>query len=310
LSGPLTIRWVARPELCVAQAAYVVATGSRCVDPKLEQRLVEPVTGINTRLISASIDVAAFWQHYRREVARTDDGRASCAAALLAAGCSELQLEQTTKAVSSRLSECRTQFQHRFPKLEDQLKLRGRPLSEQWNECGTGLLRQIQRRIWGTSPPDNWWPTRIDGLLVQPMRGGDGGYQLSPPSIWMEAMLTDADPAVPEVLRLASLVTGLAIERHLQDSAGQLAQAWQLAVVPLVLAAARELELIRGATLPIAEATRMWQLGGDSVADILRDWWLEAAVNETSRPIAVHELWQRLDAQRHLSPGQGPPPGA
>ena len=58
------IRWVADPELSAAHSAYVVATGAPCTDSKTEQLLVGPVTDINNRLLSSSIDVAVFWQHY------------------------------------------------------------------------------------------------------------------------------------------------------------------------------------------------------------------------------------------------------
>jgi hypothetical protein len=299
LAVPVTIRWITQPELSVAHAAYIVATGAPCVDPKTEALMIEAVTAINTRLISSSLDVREFWQTYRSQMAMNREGSKACSAALLAAGCSEFQLEQTAKAITSRLSEGRMEFHRRFPKLGEQLELRGRPLKERWDTVGAGLLVDVQRQVWGDSPPDRWWPAKTEGLLVQPMRGGDGGCEPSAARIWVEAMLTDADPQVPEVLRVAWLITCLAIDNHLAAASPMLIQAWSLAAVPLVLTAGRQLEVIRGDTLPVQSATQLWQLGGEMVGDKVDFWWHENRSSQSPLPVAVKELEHLL---RTVSP--------
>ncbi len=296
MASPVTIRWVKQPELSAAHSAYIVATGAPCVDQKTEQLLVSPVTGINTRLISSSIDIGMFWQRYRSGIIANDDSNRACAKALLSAGCSEFQVEQTAKAISSLLSECRLSFSRRFPKLGDQLELRARPLKQHWEMVGPGLLGNIQRQVWGDSLPDDWWPTRVDGLLVQPMRGGDGGYDTLAGKFWIEAMLTDVDPAVPEVLRVAWLVTQLAIESHFRDKSGDqtLARAWSLASVPLVLTAAAQLDLIQGEKLPIRAAIDLWHLGGEEVSGKLELWWQRTQDAPTPLPVALKEFDRML----------------
>ena len=70
--------------------------------------------------------------------------------------------------------------------------------------------------------------------------------------LWIEAMLTDVDPAVPEVLRVAWLITAhgdrLAHPREIGDQS--LATAWSLVSVPLVLTAAGKPELIHQDPMP------------------------------------------------------------
>lgn len=292
MAGAVTVRWITDPELSAVQAAYIVATGAPCVDEKTLQRLVGPVTGINTRLISSSIDVREFWQRYRWESVDDNDSNRACTVALLAAGCSEFQIEQTSKAISSLLSECRSSFKGRFPKLGEQLELRARPLKERWETVGPGLLRDIQRQVWGERPPSEWWPTRTEGLLIQPIRGGDGGYVASAGIFWIEAMLTDVDPKVPEVLRVAWLMTQLAIEAHVREKSGDhsLARVWSLASVPLVLTAARDLEVIRGESLPIKGAIELWNLGDEAISDKLEFWWQQTLAAKTPLPIALKEF--------------------
>lgn len=298
MAGPITVRWVSRPDLSVAQAAYVVATGAKCVDGKTEQRLIDSVTSINTRLISGSIDASQFWTRYRSEMVGSDDVQRGCASALLAAGCSEFQVEQTSKAIASLLSECRIEFVDRFPKLADQLTLRGRPLKDGWDTFGAGLLNEIARRIWGDQKPKRWWPARVDGMLIQPMRGGDGGIQPDAKAFWIEAMLTNVDPGVPELLRIAFLLTWLASEsqpaRQTPDAA--LSRAWQLATVPVVLAAGQELEQIRAPELPIARALELWLSVDKTVADKVVFWWQQHGEKMTALPVAVHDLARMLAA--------------
>ena len=292
------IRWVADPELSAGHAAYVVATGAPCTDSKTEQLLVGPVTDINNRLLSSSIDVAIFWQHYLAGLLSGAEISEACAAALILGGCSELQVEQTGKAISNRLSDARQAYTGRFPKLGEQLELRARPLREKWEAVGPGLLRDVERQVWDNSPPSGWWTSRLTVQLVQPMRGGDGGYAADDGKLWIEAMLTDVDPGVPEVLRVAWLITRIAIESHTRKKTGELAlgNAWSMVPVPLVLTAAANLDLIRPNPLPIKRAMELWQRSDASTAETLAKWWNGFRQSPTPLPVALQQLDQLLEA--------------
>lgn len=313
VAATVTVRWTAHRRLSAIHAAYVVATGSRCVDPKTEQALVGPVTDLNNRLLSASIDVGAFWRRLMIEVAgdRSDSDRAdarACEIALIAGGVSELLREQTAPAIARRLSECRLAFANRFPKLAEQLPLRAQPLIQRWEAFGPGLLKHVADSIWQSSPPQGWWPPRVQGLLIQPMRGGDGGYDCDGQRIWVEAMLTDADPAVPEVLRVALLLTQLAVELHTREKSGEHSQSlpWSLAAVPLVLSAAAELQLLPPGRLPIGPAVQQWHLGDDRTADIVARWWQQLSESRTPLPVALKAL-KRMCESNPSSASQGNP---
>ncbi len=295
-----TIRWVADPELSAAHSAYVVATGAPCTDLKTEQLLVGPVTDINNRLLSSSIDVAVFWKHYLAGLLSGCEINAACAAALMSGGCSELQVEQIGKAISNQLSDARRAYTGRFPKLAEQLELRARPLREKWDAIGPGLLREVERQVWDNSPPSGWWAQRLTGQLVQPMRGGDGGYAADDGKFWIEAMLTDVDPAVPEVLRVAWLITRIAIESHTGKKPGEqsLATAWSLVSVPLVLTAAANLDLAPPDRLPIKRAMELWNRSDANIAETLANWWVNYKQSPTPLPVALKQLDQLLEAAR------------
>lgn len=303
MAGKLTVRWRYDLQLSVIHAAYVVATDSVCSDARTQAALVQPATNLNNRLLSASIDVAEFWHQLISQ--HLDDGGNARAleVALLQAGCSELQLEQTAGAIANCLGECRLAFQKRFPKLTEQLKLRSKPLRDGWDKMGQQLLDNIARTIWKDDPPDEWWPPRVDGLLVQPLRGGDGDFDVASRTFWIEALLSDIDPEVPEVLRIAWLLTQLAIELQMREKSSETVTGmpWSLAAIPIVLSAAGEMGLSSGDMLPIAPACSLWRIGDDSTAQTVQKWWLQWLHSDSPMPVAL----KALDRMLHPDPQPG-----
>lgn len=307
MTAKVTIRWTPHPRLSAIHAAYVVAGGGKCVDPKTERLMIAPVTDLNNRLLSAEVDVGRFWRRLIVEVAidRSDGERGdarACEIALTDAGLSELQLEPNAQGVARLIGECRSVYASHLPKLSDQLRLRAGPLKQRWDSFGPGLLRAIAQRIWDGAPPVDWWPARIDGLMLQPIRGGDGGFDTDSQRFWIEAMLTDADPLVPEVLRVAWLVSRIAIESHTREKSGErsLRLPWTFASVPIVLAAAADLELIASPRLPIETAMGLWNLGDDQVAKTLDRWWQKREQAGSPMPVALKTLEQMLNQPDRL----------
>jgi hypothetical protein len=296
LAGKTRINWVSHPALSAAHAAYLVATRVRCNDQKTEQALVRPVTEVNNRLFTAAVDASQFWQQYLQQILSDVSMEQACGFALLSAGANEMQVEQTTKAIVNQLGDARLAFNNRYPKLAEQLDLRARPLRERWDTYGPGLLNQVGKQIWGDSPPEEWWVPGVTALMVQPMRGGDGGCDASSSRLWLEAMLTDVDQRVPEVLRVAWLVTSMAIDNYARETSGdlRLMLPWSLVSVPLVLSAGKELELVRGDELPIREAMKVWHFADEGVAETVSRWWADQADSMDPMPARLKRLDQML----------------
>lgn len=303
MASKVHIRWQSHPELSAAHAAYVVASQSGCTDSKAEQLLIDPVTNVNNRLLSSSMDVGEFWRTYLLQVLLGNEQEQACATALATAGCSELQLDQTCKSILGQLKDARGLFMRRFPKLTEQLELRSRPLKDKWDTFGPGLLRDVGRQIWDQNPPSDWWRSPVTGYLVQPMRGGDGGYDSSSGRFWIEAMLTDVDMQVPEVLRAAWLITRMSIESYTREKSGEvtLAMPWRLVAIPLVLTAAQNLEILRGPELPIARAMQLWEHSDSRLAETIGQWWSEHRRNRTPLPAALKVLHAKIRAQQPVS---------
>ena len=296
MAGKTRIQWVSHPKLSAAHAAYLVATRAQCNDQKTEQSLIQPVTEVNNRLFASAIDVSQFWQQYLLQILSDVPMEQACGVALLSAGANEMQVDQIAKAIVNRLADARLAFNHRYPKLAEQLDLRARPLRERWETYGPGLLNHVGKQIWGDSPPEEWWIPNVTALMVQPIRGGDGGCDASSARLWLEAMLTDVDQRVPEALRVAWLVTTMAIDNYARKTSRdlRLMRPWSLVSVPLVLSAGRELELVRGDELPIGEAMKLWHFGDDQVAETVSQWWKGQADSTAPMPARLKRLNELL----------------
>jgi hypothetical protein len=300
LAASVKVKWKAQPRLSAIHAAYVVAKSSRCSDSKTESAIAPSSTEINQRLLSASLDIGTFWRRLIIEAAEDRDDKTAVEIALMASGCSELQLDSMASAIVNRIRDCRTVMTNRFPKLAEQLELRGRPLIERFEAYGPGLLRAVGNFVWDNSPPKDFWPAKVEGLLIQPVLGGDGGFDADGGRFWIEAMLTDADPSVPEFLRVVYLIATASMSRYTRDMSGDASVSlpWGIATVPIVLMVASELELVRSEPLPIETACRLWHIGDATTANTLASWWNEYRKTRTALPIALKALDRLLSNNR------------
>ena len=83
---------------------------------------------------------------------------------------------------------------------DSETHLRMRPLREQWEARGPGLLKYAGQQLpWLT------WPSHPVIHLVAPQQGG-GGRVVTESEIEFETMLFHPHPALPEIARLAWLL--------------------------------------------------------------------------------------------------------
>ncbi|MEX0824723.1 MAG: hypothetical protein WD119_01075 [Pirellulaceae bacterium] len=287
------IRWTYSVSLSVLRAAASVAFHEPVISPPLESSLSPSVAAINNRLALDELDLARFWQELVASGLDEIDDRERCESALLAAGCSPLASDTLASAVSRYLTDIRLAHSEEFPKLADQLPLRGRPIRERWEERGAGLLRQI-----GARTHSQLLPTRATVCLIQPVRGGDGGVDVQRESVWMEAVLTNVEPNIPETLRLGWLLARLGMTHENANrliAADNLPRVASCALVPVVLAAGQELELIPPGPLPIAAALQTWRMEADASTEaVLRNWWEQLSEGGTPFPVAIKALDRML----------------
>ena len=181
------------------------------------------------------------------------------------------------------------------PELADELIMRGRPLREQWEARGPGLLAEIARLT-----ERGVVPSAAEIVLVAPYAGGHGIAHPAQNRVTFEAMLVHPHPQLPETLRLAWLLGQLNSDLPAYADAlpaPQLRRAFAAGLIPQVLAAAQELELATCDEATIESALQAWGLRGDLPSDAatkIWNWWNAWLDRHTKWSVAVAALDQLL----------------
>lgn len=288
------------PDLSFFHAASVVGGGFTTIDDKLTSAIESPVQRIRERLEIADLNTFRFWQSLVANANADDTKRVE--SSLLHAGCSELTVDSLTPAVVGQLTDARLAFRSRYPKLAEQLPLRAGPLRELWDATGPGLLKLIGRRTITTIIP-----SKATILLLQPIRGGDGGLVDRNDTVWLEAVLTNPDARIPETLRLAWLIARKGVEKVESNrwvAPERLSIVASLALIPFVLSAGEELELCRAGEAEIERAVELWHADeaptsesriSTSASLALIKWWSQMLKGELPLPVAFKALDKMLD---------------
>ncbi len=188
-----------------------------------------------------------------------------------------------------------------LPGWEEQLAARTRPLRELWQARGPGFLRQLLRQL---PPRDSRTPPSLGGespdwpvLAVHPLSGGHGLLLPDQRTLLLEAMLTDADDRLPEILRLAWLVAQRALAEspaadslpapvisgpdvsgpHNTGPSGDCPSTRPLAALLLTLLLANDLEWMPVTPGHFGLALRSWAVASNDrlprLEERFRGWW-------------------------------------
>ncbi len=206
---------------------------------------------------------------------------------------SEERSERVLSTLRSGLREAELAFAAEFPNYAAEIELRQRPIQEQWEAYGPGLLNQVAYLL-----NEGLLVENAEVCLVPPFSGGMGWAHLHTNRCHLEALLTNADPELTEVLRLAWLVSQLDFERpQFSDriNAFNLRRVAGLAMLPPVLMAAQELGLSSLSSETLHRAIELWRLElpgnkSQALAEVLVVWWETVRSGQTDWPLALTGL--------------------
>ncbi len=268
--------------------------GKRLTNPVLAQGFVQSAHGLTAELKLSKIDRSRFLEQATMLAIEARDCSQLASAVLQT--CGGHTDPQTHDHVSSCLSEIYQAFTSAIPDAEEELTVRGQAIRQRWETCGPGLLQAISEVTHPQVVPD-----QASVVLVSPVLGGGGVALLPRGTVLLEAVLTDPVETLPEVLRLAWLLSQLNLnvpvfcERIPNKRVGRAAA---LAMLPATLAAAESLGLARCDQPTIALALRTWHLESglvDEVAAMLSHWWSELCEKKSRFAQALTALDRLLD---------------
>lgn len=290
------LRWLASQSTSCLHAAEAICRGVPLVDARLASVLAKPAESLYRELRTLNLPQSVIWLHLFGLSPAIENSRELAAAALAKVAGQVHVAEEAAERLASRLDQLQAIAKRESPNLVEELLLRARPLREQWEARGPGMMREAAR----------WSDARIlvpraDILLVQPVLGGGGNAHLYYNSLRIEAVMANPHPDLPEVLRLAWMLGQLNLDMPLFSDAvhsQRLPQVAQLAMVPVTLKAAELVELARCDRPTIEAALNLWRvatpLGIDAV-EMIWSWWQTYLDTRPSWPVALTALDRMLE---------------
>lgn len=269
-----TIRW--RPSVPASHLhiAWALSQNIPPVDPRLVGAVTDASCDLAATIKSAQLPAERFWRHLiplspnlanRRQFVETAVGK------VLGRGA---RLDVFVSTLETKLAALDLAVKTALPTLADDLQLRERPLREQWEARGPGMLSHIANFTEETLIVEE-----CDVLLVLPAIGGYGEADLPYNSVRIEGVLANPVSELPEVVRLAWLISQLQLDlpAHSENiHADRLPHVAQYAMLPPALLAAESVELLRFTPELIGQAISTWQLKAPpdiDAAAIVSEWW-------------------------------------
>ena len=292
------LRWIASFSASCFHAAWAVLEGLPLVDGDMQGEWDEAVRGLAREIDTCGLPRGALMEQLCALSAGIDNNTelAQVAARKVAGGDTS---RQRAPSLARAITQLETAFQHAVPKVVDELSQRAGPLRTQWEARGPGLMAQIGRL---TDP--GVVVDRADVVLVHPVLGGGGAAHPAYNSVRIEAVLADTHEQLPEVLRLAWMLSllNLDLPRYSENIPGsRRGLVTSLAMTPAVLTAAETVQLGRCDAETIALALAAW-LPALHVADEeetvarLLNWWNTFTGSRPAWPVALLALEKMLPA--------------
>ena len=183
--------------------------------------------------------------------------------------------ETAVTQLAGFVTDIEAAYNQLFPKFLEQVPLRARPLQEHWLGHGSGLIAHLGRLTQKSLIAEE---ARI--VLLQPVLGGAGTAHIDQNMIRIEAVLTNPMVELPEVVRLAWLLSQLNLDLPMHaDFAGasKIGRLAPLAMLPAILAAAEVMELSK---CDESLAIEHWHIPvprdreiHTEVVPLMMDWW-------------------------------------
>ncbi len=279
MAHEVKLQWASSPVVTGYHAAEALVRKQPLADVLLAGALSEPAEALSSALAVDVRHVRRFFLHLVPLSARIT-GNLELARTTLTKVIQRDHADALAFKYRGLLTDVENAFRRELPRLEEQLPIRGDSLQEAWKEHGQHLMAEISRET-----EEGLFVEEAQVLLLHPVLGGlGGGGQAHLPynSVRIETVPEQPAIALPEVVRLAWLLSRLNLDlprySDLLDFR-RVERVTALAMIPIVLAAAAEAKLVAGEELGdalLAQALAAWLPPDENppgLADKVRQWW-------------------------------------
>lgn len=288
----IELRWIGGVSVSCLHAACAVAEGRKLVDPVLEEALAGPVKELLAATGVAGERKSQLLVQLAANAGGIENNNQLAEVALVKTLGRGQASESAIQQLAHAIANVENALLRTRPGLVDELLMRGEPLRQQWEARGPGLWRYIGLRTEPTLLVE-----RADVFLVLPVLGGGGTAHWQYNSIRIEAVLANSFYELPEVLRLAWLLSQSQLDLPVYAETVSPAK-WQLIAplitIPSVLSAAEEVELARYDARTLALAVEQWTGATPEVAATqakgLDSWWQTYQAARPHFPVAFAAL--------------------
>jgi hypothetical protein len=276
-------------------AASAAAVGLPLVDPQLAAAIQAPARHLASEVVAAGLPAERYWDHLIALSATMPSPRQLVQRAIVKAAGNIARMESAISTISAAVAGVESAFRAALPNWDEELALRCRPLMEQWEARGPGMLRQT-----ALTTEESLIPPRCDVAFVYPVLGGAGEAHLPYNLARLEAVLANPIAELPEVVRLTWLISQVQLDLPIYSEhvhRDRLPQVARLAMLPVTLAAAEYVELAKLSPQTVSRAIDAWRLtvppGVDGAATALH-WWQTYQETRPPWPVALAALDQML----------------
>lgn len=255
-------------------AARAVVDGRQFADARLAAALGPAALELQRQIDVAGLPSATLWRHLVPLSATLESNRQLAEVALTKTVGKTARTELHAAALAQAITGLEAAMRTALPRLDDELPLRLGPLQQQWEARGPGLLFGVQRLT-----EEGVLPASAEMVVVHPALGGGGEAFLPYNLVILEGVLANPHAELPETVRLAWLIAQLNADLPKFGEnihAQRLPAVASFALLPPILQAAEDVELVHASPDLLAKAIAAWNLPVPADIDpatLLSDWW-------------------------------------
>ncbi len=270
---PMDLTWKIGFSTSCLHAAEASARGQLVADLRMAEAIADPARRLRCAITAAGLPRDIFWRHLVG-LSATVENNVELGELALIKTVGSRQAAGIGRSFGGLISDIESAVRRALPDMLDELVLRIGPLRQQWEVVGPCMLQAIAR--W-TDPC--LITGRADVVVIHPSLGGGGAAHLEYNSVRIEGMLANPVSELPEIVRLAWLLSQINLDLPTMSEAidsRRLPLIAELGMLPVAIQAGEHAEVLQMETRLIEQALNAWHIvtppGLDPV-DILARWW-------------------------------------